>query len=66
LQETGKDIAKDRAATIEAGSNAGERLASVQYINNLVTTNPRAFGVLQKPGVLTAVLGAAEQGANVR
>jgi hypothetical protein len=65
LQETAKDIAKDRAATVEAGSNAGERLASVQYLNNLVTTNPRAFGVLQKPGVLNAVLGAAEQGANV-
>ncbi len=65
LQETGKDIAKDRAATVEAGSSASDRLASVQYINNLVTTNPRAFGVLQKPGVLTAVLGAAEQGANI-
>lgn len=65
LEETAKDIAKDRAATVEAGSNAGERLASVQYINNLVTTNPRAFGVLQKPGVLTAVLGAAEAGANI-
>jgi hypothetical protein len=65
LQETGKDIAKDRAATVEAGSNASDRLASVQYINNLVTTNPRAFGVLQKPGVLTAVLGAVEEGANI-
>jgi hypothetical protein len=64
-QETATDVAKDRAATVEAGSNAGERLASIQYLNNLVTTNPRAFGVLQKPGVLTAVLGAAEQGANV-
>jgi|688.fasta_scaffold69996_1 hypothetical protein len=65
LQETGKDIAKDRAATVEAGSNASDRLASVQYINNLVTTNPKAFGVLQKPGVLTAVLGAVEEGANI-
>jgi hypothetical protein len=65
LQETGKDIAKDRAATVEAGSNAGERLASVQYLNNLVTTNPKAFGVLQKPGVISAVLGAAEDGANI-
>lgn len=65
LEETAKDIAKDRAATVEAGSNAGDRLASVQYINNLVATNPRAFGVLQKPGVLTAVLGAAEAGANI-
>jgi hypothetical protein len=65
LQETAKDIAKDRAATVEAGSNASDRLASVQYINNLVTTNPRAFGVLQKPGVLTAVLGAVEEGANI-
>lgn len=64
-QETATDIAKDRAATVEAGSNSGERLASIQYLNNLLTTNPRAFGVLQKPGVLTAVLGAAEQGANV-
>lgn len=64
-QETATDVAKDRAATVEAGSNAGERLASIQYVNNLLTTNPRAFGVLQKPGVMTAVLGAAEQGANV-
>lgn len=65
LEETAKDIAKDRAATLEAGSNAGERMASIQYINNLITTNPSAFGVLQRPGVVTAVLGAAEQGANV-
>ena len=65
LQETGKDIAKDRAATVEAASSASDRLASVQYLNNLVTTNPRAFGVLQKPGVITAVLGAAEAGANI-
>lgn len=64
-QETAADVAKDRAATVEAGSNAGERLASIQYVGNLLTTNPRAFGVLQKPGVLTAVLGAAEQGANI-
>ena len=65
MQDIGKDVAKDRNATVEAGSNAGERLASVQYLNNLVTTNPKAFGVLQKPGVLTAVLGAAEDGANI-
>ena len=65
LEETAKDIAKDRAATVEAGSSASDRLASVQYLNNLLTTNPRAFGVLQKPGVLAAVLGAAEEGANI-
>lgn len=64
-QETATDVAKDRAATVQAASDAGERLASIQYINNLLTTNPRAFGVLQKPGVLTAVLGAAEEGANL-
>jgi hypothetical protein len=65
LQETAKDIAKDRAATVEAGSSANDRIESVRYINNLVTTNPRAFGVLQKPGVVTAVLGALEEGANL-
>lgn len=65
LQETAKDISKDRAATVEAGSNAGERLASIQYLNNLITTNPRAFGVLQKRGVVPALLTIAEEGANI-
>jgi hypothetical protein len=63
-KKTGEDIALQRAATVEAGGNAQDRLASIDYLGGLITTNPRAFGVLQRPGVMAAVLSVAQDGVN--
>lgn len=64
LGKTGEDIALQRAATVEAGGNAQDRLASIDYLGGLITTNPRAFGVLQRPGIMAAVLSVAQDGVN--
>jgi len=66
-RKTGEDIAAQRASTIEAGSSAQERLGSINYLKGLLNNKEtaRAFGVINEPGVLNAILGAAEDGANL-
>jgi hypothetical protein len=64
LGKTGEDTALQRAATVEAGGNAQDRLASIDYLGGLIKTNPRAFGVLQKPGIMAAALSVAQDGVN--
>jgi hypothetical protein len=44
--DTGKDLALRRAANIEAYETAGSREQYADRLNNLVTTNRKAFGVL--------------------
>jgi len=44
--ETGKDMALRRSANIEAYETAGSREQYADRLNNLVTTNRKAFGVL--------------------
>ena len=44
--DTGKDIALRRAANIEAYETAGSREQYADRLNNLITTNRKAFGVL--------------------
>jgi hypothetical protein len=63
-KKTGEDIALQRAAVVEAGGSAEDRQASIDYITGLIQTNPKAFGVLQRPGVATAIMTAVENGVN--
>jgi hypothetical protein len=66
-RKTAEDIAAQRASTIEAGSSAQERLGSINYLKGLLNNKEtaRAFGVINEPGVINAILGAAEEGANL-
>ena len=61
LEKTGQNLALRRDGFVEAGENASDRLSSIKYVNGLLSSNPRAFGVLQHTGVLNAI-GTAIQG----
>ena len=65
--ETGKDLALQRAGTVEAGSSAPEQLARIDYLEQMVN-NPKtrdAFGVLQKPGVMAAIQTMLSEGVSL-
>jgi hypothetical protein len=62
--KTGQDIAAKHAAAIQAAENAPEDLANSKYIRNIITNNPKAFGVLQHPTVLSALGTAISEGIN--
>lgn len=63
-KKTGEDIAMQRASTVEAGSSAQDRLASIDYLGGLLDTSPKAFGVLQRPGVVAATMSLVQDGIN--
>lgn len=65
LEASAKDYAGRKAATIEASSNADTNLSNIKYLNNIINTNPKAFGVLQHPTVLAALGSVIEGGATV-
>ena len=62
--KTGQDFAAKHAAAIQAADNAPEDLANAKYIRNIITNNPKAFGVLQHPTVLAALGTAISEGLN--
>jgi hypothetical protein len=60
----GKYIGGSEATVREAGATSGERLASLQYLENLVN-NPktaRVFGVFQKPDFASSVGAIIDKG----
>jgi hypothetical protein len=60
----GKYIGGSEATVREAGATSGERLASLQYLDNLVN-NPqtaRVFGVFQKPDFVSGVGAIVDKG----
>jgi hypothetical protein len=62
--KTGQEFAAKHAAAIQAAENAPEDLANSKYIRNIITNNPKAFGVLQHPTVLSALGTAISEGIN--
>jgi hypothetical protein len=65
FEEIGKKSGEQVNYIETALSNSVADLAGYDKLNTLVTNNPRAFGVLQNPGILSGVLKAVEQGVNV-
>jgi len=63
-KKIGEDTGMTRNATVEAGGNAQERLASIDYVSGLLDTSPKAFGVLQRPGVVAATMTLVQDGLN--
>lgn len=60
----GKYIGGSEATVREAGATSGERLASLQYLDNLIS-NPqtsRVFGVFQKPDFVSGVGAIVDKG----
>lgn len=65
FEEVGKKAGEQVNYIETALSNSVADLAGYDKLNTLVTNNPRAFGVLQNPDILSGVLKAVEQGVNV-
>lgn len=47
---------------ITAGSQADSTLMSTSIIKNLAESNPDAFGIISKPGILNAIAGLVSEG----
>ena len=47
---------------ITAGSQADSTLMSTNIIKNLAESNPDAFGIISKPGILNAIAGLVSEG----
>lgn len=62
FEETGKEISMQRAATVEAGSSADSRIQYSNRLNNLVTSNPKAFGVLADPNIASGFATLLKKG----
>ena len=62
LKKTGQVFSGYKAATISARDTAESRLASSEYLNGLLKSNPRAFGALQHHTVLAGLASALEEG----
>jgi hypothetical protein len=62
FEKTGEENAARKSATIIAASNADDNIAANNYLNNIVNQNPKAFGVLQHPTVVSAILNMVESG----
>jgi hypothetical protein len=65
FEEIGKKSGEQVNYIETALSNSVADLAGYDKLNTLVTNNPRAFGVLQNPDILSGILKAVEQGVNV-
>jgi hypothetical protein len=65
FEEVGKKAGEQVNYIETALSNSVADLAGYDKLNTLVTNNPRAFGVLQNPDILSGILKAVEQGVNV-
>lgn len=65
FEEIGKNAGQQVNYIETALSNTTADLAGYDKLNTLVTNNPRAFGVLQNPDILSGILKAVEQGVNV-
>lgn len=64
-RKKGETNAANMATLTEAASTAPQRLASTQYLEGLVNTYPRAFGILQQPTVLSGLGKLVESGVRV-
>lgn len=62
FEGTGADLTRQQKILIEDGKEAPSLLATTQFLNNLVTSRPKLFGVLQDPGVSSAILSIVEKG----
>jgi hypothetical protein len=65
FEKLGEKGAENVAYLEKAGRSSTDDIARYIKIDKLTTSNPYAFGVLQKPGFLPAALKAIEEGANV-
>jgi hypothetical protein len=59
-----KDSLARRNMTIASYKTADDNIANTDYLNNLVNTNPKAFGVLAHPTVLAAIGDMIKSGTN--
>jgi hypothetical protein len=65
FEEIGKKAGEQVNYIETALSNSQNDKIGYDKLNTLVTNNPRAFGVLQNPDILSGILKAVEQGVNV-
>jgi hypothetical protein len=65
FEEIGKNAGQQVNYIETALSNSQNDIIGYDKLNTLVTNNPRAFGVLQNPDILSGILKAVEQGVNV-
>lgn len=60
-----KDVELKEAEIEKAGETSGNRLATIENINNIIARHANAAGPLAKPGLVPAILGTLATGFSV-